>query len=74
MTFASAAALLEIFSAVLCFFVDALLGGTPIQISGPKEALNLAMAAVVAKLTSEGSAAGTILLEPVRPPARSPFK
>lgn len=48
MDFAPAAALLGIYSAVLCCFVSALLGGTPIQISGPKAPLTLALGAVVA--------------------------
>jgi len=73
MTFASAAALLKTYRAVLCYFVAALLCGTPIQISGPKAPFNLALAAVVTKLTSESSAAGTIPLGAAKPSALSPF-
>ena len=62
--FAPEAALLGIYSGVLCCFVAALLGGTPIQISGPKAPLTLALAAVVAKLVFDSSASGLIPLEP----------
>ena len=62
--FAPAAALLGIYSAVLCCFVSALLGGTPIQISGPKAPLTLALGAVVAKLVLDANASGTISIEP----------
>ena len=41
--------------------------------SGPKALLTLALAAVAAKLTSEGSAAGTIPLEAAKSSAFSPF-
>jgi len=64
MDFAPKAALLGIYSAVLLCFVSALLGGTPIQISGPKAPLTLALGAVVAKLVLDGSTIGTIPLEP----------
>jgi MFS superfamily sulfate permease-like transporter len=64
MDFAPTAALLGIYSAVLCCFISALLGGTPIQISGPKAPLTLAFGAVVAKLAFDANATGTISIEP----------
>jgi SulP family sulfate permease len=62
--FAPTAALFGIYSAVLCCFVAALLGGTPIQISGPKAPLTLALGAVVGKLTFDAAAAGSIPPDP----------
>jgi SulP family sulfate permease len=62
--FAPYAALLGIYSAVLCSFVAALLGGTLIQISGPKAPLTLALGAVVANLVFDPDAVGAIHPDP----------
>ena len=62
--FAPRAALLGIYSAVICCFIASLVGGTPIQISGPKAPLTLALGAVVTKLVLDMSAVGAIPSEP----------
>ena len=55
MEFAPSAALLGIYSGVLCCIIASLLGGTPIQISGPKAPLTLALGAVVSKLVFDSA-------------------
>ena len=62
--FTSSAALLGAYSAVISCFVAALLGGTPIQISGPKAPLTLAMGAVVTKLVIDTRAVSDAPLNP----------
>jgi len=52
MEFASEAALIGIYSAVFSGFFASLLGGTPIQITGPKAPLTLITASVVASLAA----------------------
>lgn len=62
--FAPSAALLGIYSAAICCILVALFGGTPIQISGPKAPLTLALGAVVAKLVFDTGIAADISMGP----------